>query len=139
MKKISVLLAALILSVTAYAQQASDIVFKSPTDAAKSATVQSKSVVAANGEVTVTTPDGVIKMVPTNTPGEFKVVSSTVKSVPQGFVTQGTAAAATTTTAATAAGISTGFVVGGTMLLVTTMNQKTGSGTTVTTATTGSI
>lgn len=133
MKKISALLAALVLSVTAYAQQASGFVFKDPKGAAQSATVQSNSVVAANGEVTVTTPDGVIKMVPTNTPGEFKVVSSTVKSVPQGFVTQGSVAAATTTAAATTAGITSAFVVGGATILLTT--TKTNNGTVVTAAT----
>lgn len=135
MKKISALLAALVLSVTAYAQQASGFVFKDPKGAAQSATVQSNSVVAANGEVTVTTPDGVIKMVPTNTPGEFKVVSSTVKSVPQGFVTQGSVAAGTT--AVSSAGITSAFVVGGATILLTTM--KTNNGTVVTAATAGTI
>lgn len=133
MKKISALLAALILSVSAYAEQAADFTFSDPAKIAKSETVQAKSVVAANGEVTVTTPDGVIKMVPTNNPGQFKVVSSTVKSVPQGFVTQGSVAAATTTAAATTAGITSAFVVGGATILLTT--TKTNNGTVVTAAT----
>lgn len=134
MKKISALLAALLLSVSAFAQSGGFTFTDGTGQARPQASVNANNVTAANGQVTVTTPNGVITMEPTSVAGQYKVVASTNASVPVGYVTQSTAAV--TTVAATGAVTST-FVFGGVAVLLTTL--KTTNGTVVTAATTGSV
>lgn len=131
MKKISALLAALLLSVSAFAQSGG-FTFTTPGQTSPSPAVSASNVVASNGQVIVTTPNGVITLEPASVAGQYKVVASTNKSVPVGSVTKSTPAL---TTVASSGAVTTAFVFGGVAVFLTSLT--TANGTVVTAATSG--